>query len=132
MGRVPRPVPLAYRVVRVEPTSRLDAVARAAGTTLEEVESLNPHLIRGLTPPRGPSRVRVPPHGAHGFRKAWSAIPEEERRAGAIHVVQRRETLSGIARNYGVSVRALRAANDRLDPRRLRPGQRLRVPAGTL
>lgn len=132
MGRFPRPVPLAYREVRVEPTSRLDAVARAAGTSLEEVRRLNPHLVRDLTPPRAPSLVRLPPHAVSGFRAAWRTIPEEERRAGSIHVVQRRETLSGIARSYGVSLRALRAANDRLDPRRLRPGQRLRVPAGTL
>lgn len=132
MGTVPRPVPLAYREVRVDPASRLDAVARAAGASPEEVERLNPHLVRGLTPAVAPSLVRIPPSAVDGFRARWSAIPEEERRAGAVHVVRRRETLSGIARSYGVSVRALLAANDRLDPRRLRPGQRIRVPAGTL
>lgn len=132
MGLVPRPLPLDYRQMTVEPTSRLEAVARAAGASLEELRELNPHLVRGLTSPGASSHVRVPPPAAVGFRAAWATMPEEERRAGAIHVVRQRETLSGIARNYGVSVRALHAANDRLNPRRIRPGQRLRVPAGAM
>jgi membrane-bound lytic murein transglycosylase D len=132
MSIVPAPMPLRFREVEVDPTSRLEAVARAAGAELAEIRRLNPHLRRDVTPARSPSRVRIPPGSAAGFRTAWSAIPEGERRAGGVHVVERRETLSGIARQHGVSVRALLAANDRLDPRRLRPGQRIRVPAGAL
>lgn len=132
MGFLPTDAVHAYREVEVEPTSRLEAVARAAGTSLERVRELNPHLMRDLTPPGVPSRVRIPPGDVERFRAAWDRIPESERRAGGIHVVRRSETLSGIARSYGVSIRALQAANGRLNPRRLRPGQRLRVPAGTL
>ena len=132
MGFFAAAAPLAYREVTVEPTSRLEAVARAAGTSLERIRELNPHLVRDLTSARVPSRVRVPPGDLERFRAAWGRIPEAERRAGGIHVVRRSETLSGIARSYGVSVRALQAANGRVNPRRLRPGQRLRVPAGTL
>lgn len=44
------------------------------------------------------------------------------------HVVKPGETLSIIARKYGVRLEALTAANPHLDPRRIRPGQTLSLP----
>jgi membrane-bound lytic murein transglycosylase D len=130
LGYVPSLPPTRFREVTVEPASRLEAVARAAAVPLEEVRALNPHLVRDLTPPSRPSRVRLPPGVGTRFALAWSRIPEEERRGGLTHVVRHRETLSRIARSYGVSVGEIRAANDQVNPRRLRPGQRLNVPVG--
>ncbi|MDX1577398.1 MAG: LysM peptidoglycan-binding domain-containing protein, partial [Gemmatimonadota bacterium] len=52
----------------------------------------------------------------------------DERVTWTFHVVARGQTLSQIARNYGVSVSALRAANGNVNPRRLQIGQRLVVP----
>lgn len=49
--------------------------------------------------------------------------------AGRIHVVRRGETLSGIARQYQVTVPALAATNGLPDPDRIRAGQTLTVPA---
>lgn len=45
------------------------------------------------------------------------------------HEVKAGETLSLIAKKYGVKLDALMAANPRLDPRRMRPGQSLVIPA---
>lgn len=45
-----------------------------------------------------------------------------------LHVVRRGETLSQIARVYGVSVRTLQLANHLKDPDHLQRGQRLRIP----
>ena len=50
--------------------------------------------------------------------------------AGRIHVVQRGETLYGIARRYGVSLDAICAANGIADARRIYVGQRLVIPTG--
>ncbi|TVR47980.1 MAG: LysM peptidoglycan-binding domain-containing protein [Puniceicoccaceae bacterium] len=44
------------------------------------------------------------------------------------HVVRRRETLSGIASTYGVTVQELAAANRIANPNRLQIGQRLVIP----
>ena len=46
---------------------------------------------------------------------------------GVTHVVAAGETLGGIAAKYGVSVAALKAANQISDERKLRVGQSLRV-----
>jgi tetratricopeptide (TPR) repeat protein len=47
------------------------------------------------------------------------------------HIVQAGETLSIIARKYRVRLEALKAANPRLDPRRMRVGQTLIIPSGS-
>ncbi len=46
-----------------------------------------------------------------------------------VHIVQPGETPSSIARRYGVSVQSLLDANPGLNPRRMRVGQQLNVPA---
>jgi LysM repeat protein len=53
-----------------------------------------------------------------------STVPQ----AARTHRVARGETLSHIAKRYGLSVNALRSANSGLDPRRIRVGQSVRVP----
>lgn len=126
-------VPLARppdetRMVEVAPGSPLAVVADAAGLAPDSVRNLNPHLRLGRAPARDPARVRLPASVVPRFRERWAQIPREERRGGVVHVVRRRETLGEIARSYDVPLPALRAANDGVRPRRLRVGQRLRVP----
>ncbi|PJF32232.1 MAG: hypothetical protein CUN51_00990 [Candidatus Thermofonsia Clade 1 bacterium] len=50
--------------------------------------------------------------------------------SSGVHVVAQGETLSMIARRYGVSLSALLAANNIPNPNRLLVGQRLVIPAG--
>jgi LysM repeat protein len=44
------------------------------------------------------------------------------------HTIQSGETLSWIAKRYGISLSALRAANPKVDPNRVRPGTVLNLP----
>jgi uncharacterized protein YcbK (DUF882 family) len=63
------------------------------------------------------------PVAANGQRRAHG------RSDGArVHVVVAGETLSQIAREYGVTTRAVQEANDIDDPDRIRVGQELRIP----
>ena len=45
-----------------------------------------------------------------------------------MHTIQPGDTFEGIAKKYGLTVRALRAANPGLEPRRLIPGKTIRLP----
>lgn len=120
--------PLSFREVTVPGGITLGSVARLAGVEPAVIEDLNPHLLRGITPPGRDWSVRVPEDRAERVAAGSTRLAEEERLATVTHRVGRGETMSHVARRYGVSVSLLRAANGNMDPRRLQVGQRLRVP----
>jgi membrane-bound lytic murein transglycosylase D len=83
--------------------------------------------MRGITPPGGTYPVRVPLHRgatyAANFERIQAEMPDPVE-----YVIRRGETLTHVARRFGVSVSAIQAENGGLNPRRLRAGQRIRVP----
>lgn len=120
--------PLAFEEVEVPGGVRLNAVARAAGVEAEAVEELNPHLVHEITPPGRAWDVRVPVGTADRVAAGLAEATREQKLATVEHRVRRGETLSHLARRYGVSVSALRSANGWVNPRRLQVGQRVQVP----
>lgn len=111
------------------------AVASALNVDTDELKRLNPSLLpsvwRGARHiPRG-FELRVPPH--IDLTAAMAKIAESrmlvEQLAETQHRVQRGETLSSIASEYGVSVAALAELNDLRRPYLIRAGQVLTLPA---
>jgi membrane-bound lytic murein transglycosylase D len=137
--------PLAYSDVHVPGGVALSTVAKAAGVATEHVEELNPHLLRGVTPPNKSMIVRVPRGSDMRFAQAFESALREDRakppvalasvtrsaKSSTSHKVKRGETLSEIAKQYGTTVRSLTQANSGLRPSRLRIGQTLRVPGAS-
>ncbi len=127
-ARLYRPEPTAEMTVRVE-RSRLplSAVAAAAGVSYRRVRALNA-WITGDALPRGVHTVTVPASAERSFEAAlarWEAEnPEPE---VVYHRVQRGDTLSGIARKYGVRLNELLAWNSLSSRSIIRPGQRIAV-----
>ena len=72
---------------------------------------------------RAGQRLRVAPPGKS---KAGERAPAGE--AARTHLVRRGDTLTGLAKRYGVSVRAIRAANGMSEGAMLRTGVALRIP----
>ncbi|MGE5318869.1 MAG: LysM peptidoglycan-binding domain-containing protein [Hyphomicrobiaceae bacterium] len=106
---------------------RLQAIAkrfRVSPASLEEHNQI--HLKRGRLA-RGQT-ILVPVRSHRAVAKNDASLPATT--APARLVVQRGDTLFGIARRYGVTVAQLDKANPGLD-RRLKPGQSLRLPSGT-
>lgn len=120
--------PLAYEVVKVPDATSIDVIADAAGVPVDEIAELNPQILRGVTPPGEAHTLRVPPGAAQQFALNYAKVPASERVTWVQHVVRRGDTLSEIARAYGVSVASIQAANRGVHPRRLRIGQRLMIP----
>ena len=119
-----------FETVTVGGATELRAVARAAGTTLDVIKSLNPQYIKSMTPPERESEVRVPVGGALGFDVAFGRIPKEERTRALTktHVVKSGETLSGIAKRYGTSVAVLQKVNRIKRPDAVAAGRKIQVP----
>jgi membrane-bound lytic murein transglycosylase D len=139
--------PLRFELVQVPGGTPLSLVARAANASAQEVEDLNPHLLRKQTPPGRTWEVRLPVGHRQLFAQNFERVRGETLRvqpdpqlatasaasvaagtASARHTVRRGETLGHIAQRYGTTVSALRAANGGVDPRRLQAGQQLRLP----
>ncbi len=59
--RVEEARPLSFDRVWVPGGTSLARVAETVGVPLTQIRELNPHLLRGLTPPEGTYAVRVPP-----------------------------------------------------------------------
>lgn len=120
--------PRSFDNVRVPGPASIDVIAGAAGAAEEELRALNPQLVLGLVPAGRTTEVRVPQGSGPGFAVRFAAIPEGDRVTLTHHRVKAGETLSGIARNYRVALRELRAANPEVEPRLLQIGTLLVVP----
>jgi membrane-bound lytic murein transglycosylase D len=116
-----------YDSVDVIGGASLAAVATASGASLDAIKELNPHLLRGVTPPGESFEVRVPVGTADGFNARFNALPEGTRMGWRDTRLDEARSAQAIADAAGVPVKALRWLNPRLSTDR-----RGRVPAGTL
>jgi len=109
---VPYPVPI-------------QALAEKAGITYREFKRLNPSFISREIP-KGQYRFRLPQgHGAR-FRQNLASFLEAFKPKAVFHVVEKGDTLTRIAKRYGVSVSELRKWNG-LKGSTIRLGQKLIV-----
>jgi membrane-bound lytic murein transglycosylase D len=68
----PRTAPFDFEPVPVVGSISFAAVARAAGTSTDEIARLNPEYLRGVTPPDRPVQLRLPPGTGQAFRSYFS------------------------------------------------------------
>jgi membrane-bound lytic murein transglycosylase D len=105
----------AYDSVRVGPLVPLAAVAEAAHATREQLLDLNPHLLRGVTPPGAASLVRVPVGAGEATAGRLDDASPAELRVFRRVTTKKRETLAAIAEREGVSTRLLARYNPSLE-----------------
>jgi membrane-bound lytic murein transglycosylase D len=134
MTITPKPA-LTYDSVRVAPVTTLSAVAKAAGASLESVRSLNPHVLRGVTPPKDSFWVRVPSGSAEIASAALAEMPKSERVGLFTTESKKGQSLESIAKANGVSWRQLALYNPKLKKLKsgnLVPGQTLLIPTSSV
>ena len=129
--------PLQFDTVPVRQSVSLAAVAKAIGSSPEELQRYNPELRRGRTPPPGTATntesgagdgwlLRLPLGTAETFRKSTEVHGEKLEP----HVLRFGERLDDLARSRGVSIYALRRINgvDESAPGELRAGVTVLLP----
>ncbi len=133
--------PLAVETVSVPASTDLRRLAPRTGITLDTLRTLNPVLVRSITPPGDAWQLKVPVGTRAEVMTALAppakpALPAKTARGGTlrpaasrgdVHVVQPRDTVGSIAKQYGVSVSEVLRWNRLEEQARIRPGDRLRV-----
>jgi D-alanyl-D-alanine carboxypeptidase/D-alanyl-D-alanine-endopeptidase (penicillin-binding protein 4) len=128
---------LAFSIIgnNVPSTWRAKRVEDALGVRLARFDRAGAVLAQPgavtTIPVEGAAEATTPPVARAAQRDTVTAAPPSRAASTAStrqHTIRSGDTLDAIAKRYGVTVRALRAANPGLDPRRLIPGKRVRIP----
>lgn len=135
---------MPMELVKVPARVPLKKVAEVSGISLEEINRLNPHIRKQVTPPTQ-SHVyhlwvkkhhsgklesqfaNLEKHMIPGLRVQTRSVASAYRR---VHRVRRGQNLSFIARRYGTSVSKIKKING-LRSNRIYVGQRLKVKGST-
>ncbi len=105
----------------------LSVVAKLTGKSVSTLYRINPAYIHWVTGPHGDHDLLVPAATKEAVLRGLRELPADERVRWWHHVVHRGDTLSQIARWYGVSIGAIRSSNS-LRGNFLRIGQNLLIP----
>jgi membrane-bound lytic murein transglycosylase D len=128
---LPAAEPISVEKVPIDKAIDLRRVAEWTGTSVDEIQALNPELRRWTTPLRHPNyELKVPAGTADIFREKLAAAAGEELASLKWHTVKRGETIPSIARRIrgGVTASELAEANNLSTKSKLRPGQELLIP----
>ena len=124
--------PYAYEEVPIKKRVHLRSIAKATGIALDELKRLNPELRRSIIPVHQSGYFLKVPLGTrslvedqHDQLKLWTQPPPPPTQW---YRVRRGDSLSVVAKRFGMSVRTLKNLNNRRG-NLIRAGERLRVRA---
>jgi formylglycine-generating enzyme required for sulfatase activity len=109
----------------VQAGDTLSEIAKEFGVTVEALQEAN--AISDPTSLQIDQELVIPQRQVAATATSTSVSPPS---AQVVHVVQEGDTLSEIAKQYGVTVEALQEVNAISDPKRLQIGQELVIPQG--
>lgn len=111
----------------------LNVVQDVSGMSTRELQHLNPAFRRWATDPDGPHRLLIPVSKSKSVKDGLASLPASARLKWGHYKIKRGDTLSQIARKYGISVRTLQRSNN-LNGTFIRAGKDLLIPlsSGTI
>ena len=116
-----------FETITVSGRTSLVRLAKSLNIAPDLVLKMNAGLLRGITPPGKTSRVLLPIESAARYQAIKAEIADKIEVASLTHRVRRGETLSHIARHYGIPIIRIKASN-KLHGDLIRPGQKLQIP----
>jgi membrane-bound lytic murein transglycosylase D len=121
--------PVTYEKVTVPRAIDLRRVAEWTGTTIDEIQALNPELRRWTTPLKAQDyELKLPLGTAESFQARLAQATPADLVSLKYHTVKRGETLASIARKLRVSRADLAEANHISVRSKVRVGQDLVIP----
>jgi len=103
--------PVLTDTVTIDYSIDLRLVSDLVGAPVDEIEALNPSLLRMVTPPEASFDLHLPAGTATLFGQRVALVPEARRNSWRYHTVVAGDTLASVAQEYRVPVAELAAAN---------------------
>ena len=104
--------PIDYDEVVITSPATLDAIAKAAGSTVTEIRGLNPELKQWCTPLNTSEYLlRIPKGTANDFIDKFSNSNEKPGEIVRQYALQKNDTIRKISRHTGVSEEIIKAMN---------------------
>jgi len=122
-------IPNTEYFAKIETDGQIDlgVVAKLSDMPVDDLFMINPGYQRWITDPSGPHELLVPADKKEALLEGLSKLSDEDRVQWARHEVRRGDTMSRVAGHYGVTVEAIRTANN-MGSNRLSVGQNLLIP----
>ncbi len=117
----------AYDTVKINYPVDLRLVAECVDASLEQLQELNPSLLR-MTTPKGHFDLHLPRGTKQKYETAVMSIPPDMRVWWRYHTVAPGDTLIAVARTYHTPLRVVAEANQLDISATVEPGARLIVP----
>jgi membrane-bound lytic murein transglycosylase D len=125
---IPVDPPLISDTVTTNSRISLNLVADLAGTTADEVQQLNPALLRNSTPEDMSYDLHLPPGTGKLFEQRLALIPDEHRGSWRLHIVGPDDSADSIAQQFHVRLNDLLAANQLQAATSIHAGEVLVIP----
>ncbi|MGB8845618.1 MAG: transglycosylase SLT domain-containing protein, partial [Terracidiphilus sp.] len=103
--------PVLTDTVTIDYSIDLRLVSDLVGAPVDEIEALNPSLLRMVTPPDASFDLHLPAGTATLFAQRAALIPEARRNSWRYHPVAAGDTLASVAQEYRVPVAELASTN---------------------
>ncbi len=103
--------PILTDTVTINYSIDLRLVSDLVGSPVDEIEALNPSLLRMVTPPDSTFDLHLPAGTATLFDQRVALIPEARRNSWRYHPLVAGDTLASVAEEYRVSAPDLAAVN---------------------
>jgi membrane-bound lytic murein transglycosylase D len=103
--------PVLTDTVTINYSIDLRLVSDLVAAPVDEIEALNPSLLRMVTPPDASFDLHLPAATATLFEQRAALIPEARRNSWRYHPVVAGDTLASVAQEYRVPVTDLASAN---------------------
>jgi membrane-bound lytic murein transglycosylase D len=123
------PIPNEPYFGRVDLGSQIDlhVIAKLADVPVGDLYDINPGFRRWATDPTGPHQILVPIENKDALIADLANLPEDARIKWRRHRVKQGDTLGAIGKRYGVSVWAIKKANN-IRGTLIHVGQNLMIP----
>jgi len=119
--------PAEYDTVKITYPVDLRLVAECINSTPEELQDLNPSLLRLTTPREGQFDLHLPAGSKDQYETAIASVPADMRLWWRYHTVHSGDTLATLARTYHVTAKSISEANH-LDGPELEADAKLVIP----